>query len=116
VNAGFPRSLRLTEAQEYNAVFSKAGRLVSSGLVLLFRENDLNYGRLGLAISKKHVKQAVRRNLVKRLVRENFRLNQNQFSGLDIVVISRAGLSGLNRQQICQQLDSLFKKLQQRLK
>ncbi|MBN1378740.1 MAG: ribonuclease P protein component [Gammaproteobacteria bacterium] len=112
MNAGFPRSLRLTDSHEYNSVFSEARRLVTPGLVLLFRENGLNYDRLGLAISKKHIKQAVLRNLAKRLAREQFRLSQNRFSGVDIVILSRASLCKFDRQQIGQQLISLWEKLQ----
>ena len=116
MTASYPRLVRLTEASEYRRVHSKAGRYSSSGLILLFTQNSLNYGRLGLAISKKHLKHATQRNLVKRLIREQFRHSQSSMLGVDIVVLSRANLANLERKQIWQELEKLFEKLQQRCK
>jgi ribonuclease P protein component len=50
--------------------------------------NDLTHGRLGLVVSRK-VGRAVRRNRLKRVIREVFRLNKPAFAGLDVVVIPR---------------------------
>lgn len=43
--------------------------------------------RLGIVVAKRNVKLAVDRNKLKRFVRESFRQQQQQLSGLDIVVI-----------------------------
>ncbi len=45
--------------------------------------------RLGLAISKKAHRLAVDRNRLKRIAREVFRLNQQQLSNTEFVVMSR---------------------------
>ncbi len=51
--------------------------------------NGLDINRLGISVSKK-VGNSVVRHRVKRLIKENYRLMENQFnSGLDIVIISR---------------------------
>ncbi len=116
VNASYPRSVRLTQAHEYKRVHSKAGRLSSDGLILLFTQNGLNYSRLGLAVSKKHLKHATQRNLVKRLIREQFRQCRGDLAGADVVLLSRAKLTNLDQKQIWQELEKLFEKLQQRCK
>ena len=46
--------------------------------------------RLGLAVAKKQVRRANRRNRLKRLVRESFRENQHRLAGVDLVVIALA--------------------------
>ncbi len=46
--------------------------------------------RLGLAVAKKRIRRANRRNRLKRLVRESFRENQNRLAGLDLVVVALA--------------------------
>ena len=43
--------------------------------------------RLGIVAAKRNVKLAVDRNRLKRFVRESFRLQQQQLSGLDLVVL-----------------------------
>ena len=52
--------------------------------------------RLGLVVSKRVDKRAARRNLLKRRLREVFRLNHQRFSGpVDLVIIARASAAEL---------------------
>lgn len=56
-------------------------------MTLYILNNRLPYSRLGIIVSKKLVKKATRRNRLKRLIREAFRLNKPQLpKGLDIIV------------------------------
>jgi ribonuclease P protein component len=59
---------------------------------------------LGLAISRKHIKRAVGRNRIKRLIRESFRQHQDELSGWDIVVMLRQDASALSNQAIYESL------------
>ena len=69
-------------------------------------------GRLGLAISKKHLKKAVDRNRVKRLARASFQENQQQLQSLDIVVLLRNNRSSTaTKEQINGELEQLWKQL-----
>jgi ribonuclease P protein component len=45
-----------------------------------------------LVIAKKHLRFAVQRNRMKRLIRESFRKQQQSFQGLDVIVLSRKGV------------------------
>ncbi|MGR9037646.1 MAG: ribonuclease P protein component, partial [Gammaproteobacteria bacterium] len=56
---------------------------------ILAVRNELDHPRLGLAIAKKNIKKAVRRNLIKRIVREAFRIRQHSLGSMDIVVLAR---------------------------
>ena len=69
------------------------------------RKNGANLPRLGLIISKKSIKHAVGRNRVKRLTRESFRLGQARLGGLDVVVMSRAGVGELSNPKLRAVLD-----------
>ena len=58
-------------------------------LTIYGRANDLAHARLGLSVSR-HVGTAVRRNRIKRLIREAFRLMQHDLPrGYDLVVVVR---------------------------
>ena len=62
---------------------------------VIYRRNELGLNRLGITASKK-IGTAVKRNRVKRLIREFFRLNQHHFpQGYDIVIIPYKGADGL---------------------
>ncbi len=62
--------IRLKKEKDFNLVFSKGKRLYSSTLtVIYFPSNEI---KAGFAVSKKHG-GSVKRNRIKRLLRESFR-------------------------------------------
>ena len=69
----------------YNAHKSRANKY----LVMYVLENHLDMNRLGISVSKKVGNSVVRHRLT-RLIREAYRLHEEEFnSGLDIVVVAR---------------------------
>lgn len=107
----FSPQKRLLTAAEYSQVFNqgccKAG---DNAFLLLARQNQLEIGRLGLAVSKKQLRRAVDRNRVKRMARETFRQHEN-LSGFDLVLLCRPGVKGLDKSEIRHKLDTLFDKI-----
>lgn len=67
--------------------------------------------RLGLVIGKKQVKNAVDRNLIKRLARENFRLRHARLEGYDLVFRLLARPKKMDRRLIAADIVSLMAKL-----
>lgn len=67
--------------------------------------------RLGLVIAKKHIKLAVDRNRVKRLIRESFRLNKATLPSVDIVVLARKGMGELDNKELQQLLNNSWLRL-----
>jgi len=90
---GFPKTLRLLRAPQFEHVFAQARKTGGSGLTVLARCNDLSHPRLGLIISKRSARAAVARNRIKRLAREAFRHLQDRLGGVDLIILSRPGLA-----------------------
>ena len=51
--------------------------------------NHETHPRLGLAIATKSCGNAVVRNLIKRMARESFRLNQHELPAVDVTIAAR---------------------------
>jgi len=85
----FSQQLRLKKPAEYKNVFANPVKSSDTYFTLLATRNDFDHPRLGLAIAKKSIKKAVHRNMIKRTVRENFRIKQQSLGGIDIVVLAR---------------------------
>lgn len=85
----FPRSHRLSGAKRFRAVFAARTRKTVGPLTVYARANGLPHARLGLSVSRK-VGPAVKRNRVKRRLREAYRLAQHDWPvGYDWVVVVR---------------------------
>ena len=89
VGVRFRPDNRLKRPEEYKQVFSSKRRSSDKTFLFLARNNGFNLARLGLAVPKKHIRSAVQRNRLKRIIRESFRLQQEALKGNDIVVVVR---------------------------
>ncbi len=88
-------------------------RLTDPGLLVIAKKNGKKTARLGLAISKKRVKSAVKRNLIKRLIRESFSKNQKKLVNWDVVVVTHRNLEKIKRVTISKNLEKHWQKIQQ---
>jgi ribonuclease P protein component len=83
----FPASHRLTGESTFAAVY-KSGRKSSRGpLVFFAMPNDLPHSRWGLSVSRR-IGTAVKRNRIKRLIRESIRLLRPELpKGYDVIIV-----------------------------
>ncbi|MFQ6041840.1 MAG: ribonuclease P protein component [Candidatus Poribacteria bacterium] len=104
------RSPGLKKKWEFERVYKNGRRYWNKTFVIYVLPNGINVTRLGLTVSKK-VGKSVKRNRVKRLIRESFRLSREQIMpGYDIVVVAQPRAYGLKCQQAQSELFSLFRR------
>lgn len=85
----FPRLVRLSGRVAFSAVYDAKIKSSKHPLAMYGRANGLEVTRLGLSVSRA-VGIAARRNRIKRLLRESFRLTRERLPiGLDVIVVVR---------------------------
>lgn len=88
-----PKICLVRKGWEFEQVYRQGKRLHGAGFSLIYHINDLGCNRLGISINKK-IKGAVKRNRIKRIIRESFRLYRELYPhDADIVFAVRPGFS-----------------------
>ena len=87
---GFPRACRLLRRADYDAVYREGWRRSGREFTVFLRANGLGISRFGWSV-KKALGGAVRRNRIRRRIREAVRLHRQEIaSGWDIVIHPRS--------------------------
>ncbi|SEG84546.1 ribonuclease P protein component [Marinobacterium lutimaris] len=108
----YPRQLRLLTGRDFKRVFDNAAFKVSEQpLLILSSPNDLGHPRIGFVISKKNIRRAVKRNRVRRIIRESFRLHQHELPAVDIVILARRGLDTLDNPELHRMIERCWSRL-----
>ncbi|MBI4990243.1 MAG: ribonuclease P protein component [Rhodocyclales bacterium] len=113
VDNGYRGEHRLRKTDEFSSVFALRRVLRGKHFDMLHRPNSAATARLGLVIAKKFVRSAVNRNLVRRIVRESFRLSRTKLPQHDIVVRVSARMDTPDRQALRGEIEELFARLAQ---
>lgn len=86
-----PARLRIRRTSDFTRAYRQGARARGKILVVVARPNGLDHPRLGLSVGRAIWRSAVRRNRLKRVLREAFRLEQRALpSGFDLVLIPAA--------------------------
>ena len=90
----------LKKNYEFQNVYQNGKSYANKYLVMYVLKNASEENRVGISVSRK-VGNSVIRHRITRLIRESMRLNDCMFnSGLDIVIIARAGARGKGYREI----------------
>lgn len=103
----FSRASRLRLKKEFEAVFDAGRKTVTSDLVAWHSPGGDKEKKIGLMVSKK-TGGAVKRNRLKRLLREAFRLSRKELKeGTRLIIYPKAGCALENLGQARAALDTL---------
>lgn len=95
----------IKENSDFKRLYYRGKSVVKKNVAVYFRKNRFSYNRLGITVSPK-VGNAVLRNRIKRIIKENYRLLQGLSSGYDIVIVSRKRACSASFYEIKKDLES----------
>ncbi len=107
---GFPGSIRIKRKKEWQEVVKKGERLLSQNLSILRLKTEEKKAKFGIGI-RPGIKGAVKRNRIKRLLREILRKNKEKFSPGEKVILSyRSREVEIGYQELLNEFLNLVKK------
>jgi ribonuclease P protein component len=83
---GLPKTERLKKRSEIRRLFSKGSRFSRGNFVIIYRPGE---DRKAGFIASKEIGGAVKRNRIRRILREAYRVNKDIFKGFEIIFYAR---------------------------
>lgn len=105
----FPKEEHILKSKDFRIAYRKGVSSRKGAIILYSSQNSLTHNRIGFSISSSNVKRATRRNRIRRLFRETYRLRKDSLKkGYDIVIVVKRDLDKtLSREKI----EDIFLKL-----
>jgi len=114
----FPKSNRILKRKDFLRLSKKGQKIHNKLFILVYccnKDERKNSSRLGVTVSKK-VGRACKRNRIKRLIREYFRVNKYAIKkACDINIIAKKEVANQSSDQVVYYLKDNFEKLSNRL-
>jgi ribonuclease P protein component len=104
-NCGFPKKIRVKKESEFDQIIRNGTKTFGENITL-FRLRSPDEGqKFGIKISR-GMKGAVKRNKIKRIIRETLRKNKDRFDPNEkVVVLVKSPSKGMNRKVHTQEVD-----------
>ncbi|MBI3399277.1 MAG: ribonuclease P protein component [Deltaproteobacteria bacterium] len=104
----FSRAERILRSKDFTLVRKEGERVASKNLVIFLKTNKLGIKRFGLGVSTK-IGEAVKRNRIKRLLREFFRLNKEVFPlSTDVFISVKQGFNPAGYKEVEAEIKSVI--------
>jgi len=101
---------RVTKRSGYTRIYEQGVWKSSKFFTIITCGNPLGHRRLGITVTKK-AGNAVKRNRIKRLIREFFRLHKDLFpENHDTVVMAKKNMPPLTYLETCKELTELLQR------
>lgn len=108
----FPNVVRLRKRTEFLRLTNAQNKFAGRGILVVWIQNNANIetARIGITVSKK-IGCAVKRNRIKRVIRDIFRRNRTKLIAADINVIARSASASMNYDDLNLELTKAFQRI-----
>jgi ribonuclease P protein component len=104
----FTKADRILKRREFEALTKCGRRVQNEHFIAVFSPSQIDRSRLGVTVTKR-VGSAVKRNRVKRVVREFFRLNRHRLSGKwDINIVAKKQVADATSEKAARSLENIL--------
>ena len=104
----FKKHERLRRRNDFDLAFRHGSLRHTKNFTVILRPNELQFSRLGVTVGKK-VGNAVKRNRVKRYLREFFRLHKHKLSlSHDVVIIAKKNAATLAYRDVREEIAAVL--------
>lgn len=111
----FPRPFRIRSGKDFSRIYRAGRRARGPQMIVVGSPNGLNHPRLGLSVGKRIWKSAVKRNRIRRVFREAFRLAAPDLPALDLILIPAEPKLQPTTAEATRELRRLARKVQSKL-
>ena len=104
---GFPKEIRIKKKSEIDEVIKKGKKTSGENLTLYRLEKDEGKQKFGVKVNR-NIKGAVKRNRIKRLLREILRKNKEKFRGNEkVLIFYRSSTAKASYQSLLSEFENL---------
>ena len=110
----FKKKDRILKRREFLLLKRSGKKIHDRNFIAIYSEGKYRKSRIGITVSKK-LGNAVKRNRLKRLIREHFRMNRNKIAEFkDINVIAKKKAGEISADMVFKSIDGILKKVPRR--
>ena len=110
----FKKKDKILKRREFLQLKRCGKRIQDRNFIVIYSDGRGKKNRIGITVSKK-LGNAVKRNKIKRLIRENFRMNRDKIAEfMDINVIAKKKAGEISADMVFKSLDGIFNQIPRR--
>jgi ribonuclease P protein component len=110
----FKKEDKILKRKEFLQLQRCGKKIQDRNFLVIYSDGRFEKKRIGITVSKK-IGNAVKRNKIKRLIREHFRINRDKIADfVDINVIAKKKAGEISADMVLKSLDGVFKKIPRR--
>jgi len=107
----FKKKDKILKRREFLQLKRCGKRIQNRNFIVIYSDGRVKKNRIGITVSKK-LGNAVKRNKIKRLIRENFRMNRDKIAEfMDINVIAKEKAGEISADMVFKSLDGIFNQI-----